>query len=61
ARPAAAPTAPKRAATAQPGRGKRPSKDGPRPPRPDSGPRRAPSPHSPFAGLADLLAKAGKD
>jgi len=37
----------------------------PRPPRPprsvDRGPRRGPSPHSPFAGLAAMLAEAGKD
>ena len=62
--------APKRAPTTRQergkGHGKRPGKDGARPPadragRPDRPPRRAPSPHSPFAGLADLLAKARKD
>ena len=57
ARPPAA--APKHAPEA---RAKRPDKQGKRPPRPDRAPpRRAPSPHSPFAGLADLLAKARKD
>jgi ATP-dependent RNA helicase SUPV3L1/SUV3 len=66
---------PPQKSTAEPqSRGKRPAKDGhkdgKRPPRadrparsarPDRPSRQGPSPHSPFAGLADLLADARKD
>ncbi|WP_432769261.1 MAG: helicase [Sphingopyxis sp.] len=38
-----------------------PRRDNPAPPRPDRPARRAPSPHSPFAGLAALLADGRKD
>ncbi|SNS69173.1 helicase-related protein [Sphingopyxis indica] len=41
--------------------GGKPVHDGPRPPRGDRAPRRGPSPHSPFAGLAALLAEARED
>jgi ATP-dependent RNA helicase SUPV3L1/SUV3 len=46
------------------GKPDKPRIDGPRPPRPDRPerqPRRGPSPNSPFAGLAALLADARKD
>ena len=38
-----------------------PPADPPRAPRPDRVPRRSPSPNSPFAGLAAMLAEAHKD
>jgi len=41
--------------------GGKPQHDSPRPPRGDRAPRRGPSPHSPFAGLAALLAEARED
>ncbi|MBR2174019.1 MAG: helicase, partial [Sphingopyxis sp.] len=46
------------------GKPDKPRIDAPRPPRPDRPdrqPRRGPSPNSPFAGLAALLADARKD
>src|SRR3546814_8885117 len=45
---------------ARPKKGK-PGKGSLRPPRPDRTPRRTPSPHSPFAGLAALLEEGRKE
>jgi ATP-dependent RNA helicase SUPV3L1/SUV3 len=56
--------APAHQAKGQRGKPEKPRVDAPRPPRadrPDRPPRRGPSPNSPFAGLAALLADARKD
>jgi len=55
--------APRAAKSPRPKKGKngKPPSAAPRPARPDRPARRGPSPHSPFAGLADLLAGARED
>jgi ATP-dependent RNA helicase SUPV3L1/SUV3 len=53
--------APAHQAKGKRGKADKPRVDTPRPPRPDRPERRGPSPNSPFAGLAALLADARKD